>query len=212
MAYGRERNIGKVFGELTVLEFVESSPGSSVYKCRCSCGTVKNFHIGNLRQGKTKSCGCKRVENTASLMRTHGEAGTRLYSIWTNIKTRCENPNSPNYESYGAKGIMLSEEWSKSYEAFRDWSVTNGYTDKLTIDRKDNARGYEPDNCRWVTNVEQSRNRDYAWHITIDGVTKHAKDWCEEFGVNYKTACSRKYRGWEDADCVTKTSRKGTII
>lgn len=204
MAYGREKNIGKVFGELTVLEFVESRPGSSIYKCLCICGEVKDFYLGNLRRGKTKSCGCKAKESRSIRATTHGDRRTRLYSIWTNMKTRCENENSPNYEGYGAKGVTLCTEWSESYEVFKEWAVCNGYTAELTIDRIDNGKGYRPDNCRWATHVEQSRNRDYAWHVTIDGITKHAKEWCEEFDVKYKTACSRKYRGWSDEDAVTK--------
>lgn len=208
MAYGREKNVGKVFGELTVLKFVESRPGSSTYKCRCSCGTEKDFYIGNLRTGKTKSCGCLRKEKTAERMRSHGDRRTRLYSIWTNMKTRCENESHPNYEGYGGKGVTLCSEWGESYGEFRKWALANGYRDTLTIDRVNNDKGYEPDNCRWATYIEQSRNRDYAWHVTIDGVTKHAKEWCDAFGVKYKTACSRKYRGWQDEYAVSK--RDGT--
>lgn len=208
MAYNREKNIGKVYGELTVLEFVSSRPGSATYKCECSCGTVKNFFIGNLRQGKTTSCGCLARELTSKRSKTHGERFSRMYRTWTNIKSRCYNRDVSSYKHYGAKGITMCSKWVNSYEAFRDWSLANGYRDDLSIDRIENSKGYTPDNCRWADATEQSRNRDYAWHITIDGVTKHAKDWCREYNVNYKTACTRKYRGWDHGEAVTTNSAK----
>lgn len=208
MAYGREKNIGKVYGELTVLEFVRTSPGSAVYKCRCSCGNVKEFLIGNMRKGTTTSCGCVRSKLVTERNTIHGEARNRIYVIWFNMKARCENEGNANYDRYGARGIKVCDEWSRSYETFKTWALANGYEDDLTIDRIDNSKGYSPANCRWADAQTQSRNRDYAWHITIDGVTKHAKDWCELNGIKYETAHNRKVRGWSDIDAVTKTVRK----
>lgn len=88
----------------------------------------------------------------------------RLYSIWSGIKQRCNNPNSFGFRYYGAKGIKMCESWSKSFEAFSEWSYSNGYTDKpehaddpiwgraysLTIDRIDPTKDYCPQNCRWI--------------------------------------------------------------
>ena len=183
MAYNREANIGKVFGEVTILSFVRSAKGSSVYLGRCSCGNTKEFYIGNLRSGKSKSCGCVAIRLTAKRSRTHGERQTRLYRTWTNMKTRCYNDGTPNFDTYGGKGIEMCEDWRDSYTAFRDWALLNGYSENLTIDRIDNSGNYEPCNCRWATVTQQVRNRDYTWNITIDGETKTAKEWCELYAV-----------------------------
>lgn len=208
MAYNREKNIGQVYGELTVLEFMYCRPGSAVYKCRCSCGTVKNFYLGNLRRGKTTSCGCHQKELNSLRYKTHGDRWSRLYRTWTNIKSRCYNEGVGSFKHYGAKGIEMCDEWANSYECFKEWAESNGYREELSIDRIDNDKGYNPENCRWADATVQSRNRDCAWDVTIKGVTKHAKEWCEEYGVNYKTACTRKYRGWDHGEAVTTKSAK----
>lgn len=89
---------------------------------------------------------------------THGLSNTRLYSIFQNMKQRCYNPNDPKYGSYGGKGIAICQEWLDDFEVFYDWAMANGYRDDLTIDRKDNHKGYSPDNCRWIT-MKQNREK-----------------------------------------------------
>ena len=91
--------------------------------------------------------------------RKHGGFGTRLYRIWIGMKDRCFNKNGSNYYAYGAKGIVVCDEWKNSFEAFRSWALENGYEDTLTLDREDNDKGYYPDNCRWATSKEQLLNR-----------------------------------------------------
>lgn len=76
----------------------------------------------------------------------HGEIKTRLYGIWCGLKQR-------RYKTYKPK---VCEEW-KSFVNFRDWALSHGYTDELTIDRIDPRGDYEPSNCRWITLEENSR-------------------------------------------------------
>ena len=87
----------------------------------------------------------------------HGETRTRLHNIWKDIRKRTSNKNVKCYEFYGGKGIKVCYEWH-IYENFRDWAMTNGYQDNLTIDRIDANGNYEPSNCRWTTRTVQSRN------------------------------------------------------
>ena len=83
------------------------------------------------------------------------------------MKQRCNNPKSNVYESYGARGIQVCKEWSDSFIAFHDWAYANGYVEeilpnnknKLTIDRIDVDGNYCPENCRWITNAEQQKNK-----------------------------------------------------
>jgi hypothetical protein len=75
------------------------------------------------------------------------------------MRVRCKNPKDAKYRLYGGRGISVCDEWDKSFEAFRDWAKTHGYTDELTIDRIDCNGNYTPENCRFVTRAENNRNR-----------------------------------------------------
>lgn len=90
---------------------------------------------------------------------TRGHSQTRLYRIWSCMKTRVGNPSRKQYSDYGGRGISICTEWKDNFTAFRDWAMKNGYRDDLTIDRIDNDRGYYPDNCKWSTRKEQTMNR-----------------------------------------------------
>ena len=85
--------------------------------------------------------------------------GTRLYEIWRHMKRRCECPDSKDYPDYGARGIKVCEEWSKSLTAFIDWAWDNGYTTDRSLDRVNVNDGYNPKNCRWASYLEQQMNR-----------------------------------------------------
>ena len=84
-----------------------------------------------------------------------------LYGTYQSMHTRCENSNHKYYKHYGARGITVCEEWSgkEGFYNFHKWAQENGWRPGLTLDRKDNDKGYTPDNCRFVTQEEQIRNR-----------------------------------------------------
>lgn len=141
---------GQRFGKLVVLERAPSdSKGRTVWKCRCDCGNQKEIRSTSLLQGLTKSCGCLR----------HGLRNTRLYTIWSDMKQRCGNPNQNRFHLYGARGISVCEEWKHNFKSFYDWAMSHGYKNDLTIDRIDPDGNYEPLNCRWATLSEQNSNR-----------------------------------------------------
>lgn len=86
----------------------------------------------------------------SKIVTRHGESYTRLHSIWCGMKGRCLN--NPRYIH-----LTVCDEW-QSYEAFREWAHANGYSETLEIDRKENSKGYCPDNCRWATRTQQMQN------------------------------------------------------
>lgn len=88
-------------------------------------------------------------------------ASNKLYRTWVGMKQRCSNPNTPSWKHYGGKGIKVCDEW-QDFEAFRRWSLTNGFNDTptldqmdmLSIERKKSNLDYCPGNCEWITRRE----------------------------------------------------------
>jgi hypothetical protein len=94
---------------------------------------------------------------------------TPLYKVWIGMRSRCHNPKAQNYKFYGAKGVVVCEEWRQDFLTFYEWSIAHGYADGLELDRIHAEVGYEPGNCRWVTKKANIRNRDRIWDDEIDG-------------------------------------------
>lgn len=181
--------IGQRFGRLMV---VEESPertkcGEVKYLCQCDCGNTKVVAGTALRYGKTRSCGCLLSESTSERASTHGRSKTRLYRIWAGMRDRCYNPSRKEYKDYGGRGITVCDEWNEDFEAFHDWSIKNGYSEDLTIDRIENNGPYSPDNCRWATRKTQSDNTRQVVHIAVGGVSKNIEGWAAAIGVSRST-------------------------
>lgn len=102
---------------------------------------------------------------------------TKIYGVWKDMRRRCENPNRDDYSRYGGKGIKVCDEWVNSFRAFWEWSMTHGYQEGLQIDRIENDGDYSPTNCRFVTNLENCRNRPQfkRTDVTIESVTEILK-------------------------------------
>ena len=127
----------------------------------------------------------------------HGMSHSRLYQIWNSMKQRCSNPNAISYPRYGARGISVCPEWENSFASFRDWAITHGYADNLTIDRIENDGNYEPSNCRWATNKEQQNHTSYTRLYTYNGETLSIMQWAEKTGIHPNMLYKRLNRGWD---------------
>ena len=103
-----------------------------------------------------------------AMSKKHSMVGTRLYRVWSNMKTRCTNQKSDKYKWYGARGISLDPAWYK-FETFMKWAFSNGYTDDMELDRIDNNGNYTASNCRWVSHKDQCRNRSSNHYVFLDG-------------------------------------------
>lgn len=154
---------GQRFGKLVVLSQAKThiQPNGKkvvMWIVRCDCGKEFSTQGLGLRGGTTKSCGCYNKQRTKEAQTTHGQSRTRLYTIWQGIKQRCYNQNSINYSNYGGRGITVCDEWNE-FEPFYEWSMINGYSSHLTIDRINPDGNYEPSNCRWVDMSIQEANK-----------------------------------------------------
>lgn len=201
---------GKRFGKLQVIklgEYYLDGCGCKRRKwlCKCDCGNTKMALSSELRSGKTKSCGCLKHE---AYHTTHGLSKTRLFSIWSNMKSRCTNPNVASYKNYGERGIFVCEEWMNDFESFYKWSMSSGYADSLTLDRINNDGNYEPSNCRWATREEQRLNRKDVKYLTFNGKTLTQKEWGLELGGGETLIECRLLRGWSLEKALTTPPRK----
>lgn len=166
---------GHRFGLWRVLHQAGNSQrGAAIWRCSCECGTIRDVVGGDLRWGKSTNCGCVGAKRIGHLRKTHGESGTRLYRVWTNMRRRCADPNTTGFALYGGRGIKVCAEWANDFSAFSRWALSSGYADHLSIERLDNDGGYCPENCTWADAATQSANRRFVakapdgrlwWHI-----------------------------------------------
>jgi len=156
---------GSMYNRWTILDEAPKRGDSRYVFAKCECGTEKEVNLHSILRGTSVSCGCFKNEVQRARLLKHGHTSnnpkkiTRLYKIYHGIKTRCYNPKSQYWEYYGAKNITMCDLWKDNYTSFVEWAESTGYSDSLTIDRKDDTLGYSPENCRWVTPQIQAANR-----------------------------------------------------
>lgn len=197
---------GQKFGKLKVVSFAYTKKGNgrnyhSFYNCVCECGNACVVEGAKLRNGHTQSCGCYRHERQVEANTKHKGRYTKLYVVWCNMKGRCYNPKYQRFNTYGARGITVCEEWKNDFGTFQKWAEKNGYNPEskrgeCTLDRIDNNKGYSPDNCRWVTNQIQANNKSTNIFITYKGKTKTLAEWSKEIGIKPDTIKNRIKNGW----------------
>lgn len=181
---------GTVIHRWTIIGGPVSQNGRSFYQCECACGNRKEVKASALaragRPGGSMSCGCLVVDMVRKRSIKHGDAPskdrskrTRLYVIWQAMLGRCYNKKSRVYENYGARGILVCNDWH-SFTLFKEWSIHNGYTDFVTIDRKENDGNYTPQNCRWATVLMQANNKRNNLKIKAFGEEKTLAEWSRD--------------------------------
>lgn len=116
----------------------------------------------------------------------------RLYHIWYDMIRRCEDPRSVGWRIYGGRGICVCPGWH-NFKVFKEWAMSHGYTEDLTIERIDNDGDYSPGNCMWATMKEQGNNRRNNVLVSYHGRTQTLQQWADEIGVKYHTLYTRLF-------------------
>jgi len=219
--YDRTRNpkvslVERRFERLFVLGYLGQRKIEYVWLCLCDCGTFKAIDQRHLLRGNVRSCGCLLRETShkknythghSSIIRNGGKRKSRVYEIWVGVKDRTSNPKNPQFQDYGGRGITICA----GFLAFPNFLAIMGEptTEKHTIDRTDNDKGYwcgqceeclanhRVLNCQWRTQAEQNRNKRTNHWITINDETLCLTDWSNRAGINSARARIRLSRlGW----------------
>lgn len=195
---------GQKFNMLTALNRVgKNKNGQAIWSFKCECGAIKNMLATNATRKTQISCGCHKLK----VLTKHGFIKHRLYSIWRGMVSRCYYEKHTGFKNYGRKGIKVCKEWL-DFESFKNWALSNGYDEKLTLDRKNNFKSYSPDNCKWSDKYAQSYNRTCTVWCEINGKKLNTNEIFNQYGINKKVLYYRMSRGYKNQDLIKPIKRK----
>jgi len=186
---------GRKFGSWTVVRLAGTNQHhQKMWTCKCDCGVVRDVVGYTLVTGGSSNCG-KSGEHPYK----HGDCidgkVTPEYATWNKMIQRCENKKSSAYRNYGGRGITVCERWH-DFQNFID-DVGRKPSKEHSLDRMNNAKGYERSNCRWATREEQMRNTRRNRIVAYKRVTKTLIEWAEDVGISYATLWQRlEVLGW----------------
>ena len=149
---------------------------------RCDCGTEKKLPIARVKSGNAKSCGCLKLKHGGAVRGTK----TVEYTAWQAMHARCNATKGRDAKAYRERGIGVCERWQVFENFLEDMGLRPSA--EHSLDRRNNNKGYSPDNCRWATPEQQLCNRrdSVTWHIkglTFESLRRAG----EHFAVDGKT-------------------------
>lgn len=201
---------GQKFGELTVIERCARNDVRryAVWRCRCSCGVEVDVSGGLLRAGLKTRCNVNghSLSNRAGTASVRGDERYREYRSWCRMRERCHNPRNKGYASYGGRGITVCDRWSDFEAFYADMGPRPSL--RHSIDRIDVNGNYEPENCRWATATEQSRNCRDTIYVEDGGKRVPLADVAEQNGINLSVLYGRLKMGWSLEKALTTPKRK----
>jgi hypothetical protein len=199
---------GLTFHRLTVLGLAgkrrNDVKSPYLWYCRCECGDIKAYEMGNLRKGNTVSCGCFARENVAKRNTKHSMSNTPTYRSWSSMLSRCTNPRHPGWFRYGGRGIDVCDVWRSFPNFLADMGIRPFNT---SLDRINNELGYSPDNCKWSSPTEQQNNtRQNRW-LSFQGQTLCVTQWAKYLQCGPPVLFARIRAGWSVEKILTTPVR-----
>ncbi len=178
-----------------------------LWRLRCDCGGITTAVAAQVRSGKTKSCGCLKVQRRAQGNPKHGGRYHPLYATWCNMKARCDNPNSSSYKNYGLRGITYCDRWA-DFSCFLADVGEKPYPE-ASLDRIDNSGNYQPGNVRWANRSVQRRNsRGRLVPVEINEETRLLKEWCLKYNISIGAVHRRLTKGMTLVEALTTPKAK----
>lgn len=198
-------NLNDRFGRLVITQVGRLVGRNRYFFCHCDCGNEKEIAGASLLRGATKSCGCLNSEMSSARKKTHGLSDSREYTIWCGMRQRCEDPNVSAYKNYGGRGIEVCERWLE----FPNFIADMGESEGRTIERRDNEKGYSPENCYWASEKQQANNRRSNRVFSYAGKSLNIQQWSEKTGISYFTLRARLViHGWPVKRALTEAVRR----
>ncbi len=198
----REDLTGRKFNMLSVLRESPDARGlgrGMVYECECECG--QNLRVPAKYLKSQKSCGCANGGR-------HGDSDSVEYKAWEQMIRRCHNQSADNFSNYGGRGIVVCDDWRKSYLMFLG-HVGRRLSAEHSIGRIENAGNYEPGNVRWETREQQNNNARSNVFLEHDGKRMTCAQWDRECGLPSGMISGRVNRGWSAERAITTPDSNG---
>lgn len=190
---------GMTFGNWLVLDRSGSTGNkAAIWRCRCLLCNTEHDVVGySLTSGSSAKCrSCVPRETLRKPFRK-----TRLYTIYQGMLARCYNRNCASYKDYGARGIVICDDWKTNRDSFFQWAISSGYSDGLSIERVDSNGPYSPENCCWISPEKQAQNRRNSIMINYNGNAVCLAVACDQSGINRDTV--RWYKQHYNVDYQT---------
>jgi len=170
----------------------------------CECGTLIKTAIGDVKNGKSLSCGCLERELTSARFTTHGKSKRSEYNAWSDMIRRCYKETDKAYPNYGGRGIKVCGRWLDKEIGLSNFLEDMGdRPDKHSLDRIDTNGDYCPENCRWSdwSNQLYNRRRLPSNNSGVTGVCfdKQTSTWMAYIKKGGKTVNLGRYKCIEDA-------------
>lgn len=160
----------------------KANDGHKLYHVKCSeCGWESDMMKAQIKV--PKKCTHKNLNGGYRKYRTFTWSNKRIAGIFRDMKSRCYNENDKSYRWYGAKGIIVCDEWINNPILFEEWALNNGYEDNLTIDRIDSNKNYSPENCRWISQSDNCKYKSTSSLINVDGEEHTGREWAKVLGI-----------------------------
>ena len=204
--FRRDDLTGQRFGRLVAVNYVRADKYKrALWNCRCDCGKYIVAALQMLKVGDAKSCGCLYKDTRPKPK--HGMSGTKEYSAWKGMRSRCCNSKNPVYAHYGGRGITVVDSWcgENGFEIFLS-DMGKAPSNTHCMDRIDPNGNYTKTNCRWAISTDLPRTRSSLYY-PYRGCIKTLIEWTTELNIDYSAVYSRLRHGWTFEEAINEPCR-----